>query len=104
MTNRKPTAAEQRALAHDVEMMRTHDEAPTIQPDADRPVYVAGNATVHMGRAIGRYPSGARRYRKLCSSSRNERHNPSPLAPETEVTCKRCLAKIATRDDAQVSR
>jgi hypothetical protein len=62
------------------------------------PVYVAGNRTVHAGRKIGAYPSGEARYAKLCgSTSSTERHEPSPL-PGAEVTCKRCLAKVAKRE------
>jgi len=59
------------------------------------PVYVAGNATIHAGRERGTYASGAKRYRKLCSSSSNDRHDPMPVADATTpVTCKRCLAKL----------
>lgn len=67
------------------------------------PVYVAGNDTIHAGRVVGRYPSGNLRYAKCCSSSRNDRHDPMPLAPsvyarpESRVTCKRCIAKLAKR-------
>jgi hypothetical protein len=58
------------------------------------PVYVAGNRTVHAGRKVGTYSSGAARYAKLCSSAGSDRHDPAP-AEGREVTCKRCLAKIA---------
>lgn len=60
------------------------------------PVYVAGNATIHAGRQDGNYASGAARYRKACGTSRNDRHDPSPVADATTpITCKRCLAKLA---------
>lgn len=58
------------------------------------PVYVAGNVTVHAGRKIGTYASGATRFAKLCGTSRNDRHEPMELTPDTLVTCKRCLAKL----------
>src|SRR3954452_14771905 len=67
------------------------------------PVYVAGNSTVHAGRKIGNYASGAPRYAKLCGSSRNDRHDPSPAGDGAEVTCRRCLAKIPAAVAERVS-
>lgn len=72
----------------DITAYQFEDGAPVV------PVYVAGNAIVHAGRTNGTYPSGATRYRKACSTSRNDRHDPSVLDASTPITCKRCLAKL----------
>lgn len=61
------------------------------------PVSVAGNTTVHAGRKVGTYPSGNPMYAKLCSSDGRANHRPSALAEGTEITCKRCQAKLAHR-------
>ncbi len=58
------------------------------------PVYVAGNATIHAGRRIGAYPSGAPRYAKVCGRNGRANHEPSPCGPGAQVTCKRCLTKL----------
>jgi hypothetical protein len=59
------------------------------------PVFVAGNSTVHAGRRIGTYPSGAARYAKRCGGLGRDRHEPIE-ARGAQITCKRCLAKIAS--------
>lgn len=60
-----------------------------------RPVYVAGNATIHAGRKIGTYDSGADRFAKVCGGAGRDRHDPMPVDDETTaVTCKRCLSKM----------
>ena len=71
------------------------------------PVSVAGNATIHAGHQIGTYDSGTPRYRKLCTTSRNDRHEPM-AAPGATITCKRCLTKTSptqptTTQEATVS-
>jgi hypothetical protein len=67
-------------------------------PAAPIAVYVAGNATIHAGRRIGAYASGAPRYAKMCASNGRARYEPTPCGPDAVITCKRCLAKIAARD------
>lgn len=70
----------------------------TETPAQPIPVYVAGNATIHAGRRIGAYESGAPRYAKLCSASRRDRHDPSPVGDSsTAITCKRCVAKLSAQ-------
>lgn len=61
------------------------------------PGYVVGSTTIHALRRIGMYPSGAPRYVKICAASGRDNHDPAP-APGATVTCKRCLAKLATHD------
>jgi hypothetical protein len=60
------------------------------------PVSVAGNTTIHAGRKVGKYASGAPRYAKLCSGSGRDRHEPGPASGP--ITCKRCLAKLPTNE------
>lgn len=74
----------------------TRDET-TMTSTTPTPVVVAGNRTVHAGRRIGAYPSGNARYAKVCGTSRNDRHEPFPVADGTPITCKRCAAKLAAR-------
>lgn len=81
--------------------MTSQNPAPAAQPT---PVYVAGNSTVHAGRKVGTYASGTTRWAKLCGSSRNDRHDPSPVDASTPITCKRCLAKLATPEPKRVER
>jgi hypothetical protein len=76
-------------MSNTIDTVQYEDGATVI------PVYVAGNSTIHAGRQSGTYASGNARYRKLCSTSRNDRHDPMPVNTSTPVTCKRCLAKIA---------
>jgi hypothetical protein len=85
------TAAQPAAPAVDLTAYAFADGAPVV------PVYVAGTSrVVHAGRTNGTYPSGATRYRKACSTSRTDNHEPSPLDASTPITCKRCLAKLAS--------
>lgn len=55
---------------------------------------VAGNKTMHLLRAVGKYPSGGTRYAKMCSTNGRANHEPHPVAGGAEVTCKRCLARM----------
>jgi hypothetical protein len=56
------------------------------------PVVYAGNTTVHAGRQVGLYPSGEPKYAATCGG-RRANHDPMPV--DSDITCKRCIARTA---------
>ena len=76
--------------------MSSTTEAGPGAPGGPTPVVVAGGSVVHAGVRRGSYASGNPRWGKLCGGAGRDRHDPSP-APGAEITCKRCLAKLAER-------